>query len=322
METIKCNLCQYDDYQLIYTMPDRLIATDHWFNVVECQNCGLGFVNPRPTFDEMSEYYPPTFYDYFEEHKDQHLRRYAEETKYVAAAARQTKGKLLDVGCANGDFPRYIKGLGWEVEGVEVSPNSKRIEDFKVYTSDFTQIPVDTQTYDVITAWAVLEHVHDPLGYFEKAARVLKTGGAFVFLVTNFNSISSRHLFLEDVPRHLYFFTEETIRLYLSKTGFEMESVDYSNKVYSMRPTNWLRHYFFSWFRNRNLTWKDAQESRQEFFLKNKLRTGLATNLKFALAHPLSVADRLLLPGYEWYQLFSRRYGIAIYTARRTSRVG
>jgi 2-polyprenyl-3-methyl-5-hydroxy-6-metoxy-1,4-benzoquinol methylase len=62
-----------------------------------------------------------------------------------------------------------MRRLGWKVEGVEVSSNAKLITDFKVYRQEFKDIPISEPRYDVITAWAVLEHVHDPMAYFKKA---------------------------------------------------------------------------------------------------------------------------------------------------------
>ena len=172
-ETVGCNLCGSLDQQIVYKKPDELFNTDEWFTVVECSRCGLGFVNPRP----------------FEEGRP----------------------RLLDVGCANGGFPRFARANGFDVEGVEIAINSLEIADFPVYRSTLSDIPVNAPTYDIVTAWAVLEHVHDPMSYFRKVGRILKPGGAFVFLVTNFSSISSKALYREDLPRHLHFFSTKTI---------------------------------------------------------------------------------------------------------------
>src|SRR3546814_5417313 len=79
---------------------------------------------------------------------------------------------------------------------------------YDMLISDWSSDVCSSDLYDVITAWAVLEHVHDPMSYFMKAASTIQSGGYFVFLVTNFDSISSRSLFREDVPRHLYFFSK------------------------------------------------------------------------------------------------------------------
>ena len=317
MEIVNCNLCGSDKYRVIYSMPDTRYFIGEWFNVVECTNCGLGFVNPRPTSSEMSKYYPPTFYDYFERERDYHLRRYSAEAKFLPGIASDGNRLLLDLGCANGDFPRFMQQLGWRVEGVEVSQYSKIITDFKVYKQDFREIEVYEPRYDAITAWAVLEHVHDPMAYFKKAAQVLKSGGVFVFLVTNFESLSSRCLFREDVPRHLYFFTEGTIRRYLAENGFDFIRADYSKNIYSMRPLNFLRYYFYRYFRKQRLEWRHTQFKKSHSFEKNSLRNPLIRKLKHLIFAPLDVVDQLLLPIYERYQIISKTYGIVTYIARR-----
>lgn len=297
-------------------MPDPLYCRDEWFTVVECQACGLGFVNPRPSTDEMQRYYPPDFYQYFDDERDFHERRYRAEAEFVKSVVGEGgKNALLDIGCANGDFPRLMRERGWEVEGVEVSATSKPISDFKVYRQSFTEIPVEDPRYDAVTAWAVLEHVHDPMAYFRKAAEVLKTGGALVFLVTNFKSASSRHLFREDVPRHLYFFTEETVKEYLALNGFELVRAEYNDKIYEMRPVNWLYYCFHRYIGRRELEWKDVPLTRREFFATHELTDSLVSSLRYVASHPLAGIDRMLVPLYEKYQMLKRTYGVVTYAA-------
>jgi SAM-dependent methyltransferase len=209
-----------------------------------------------------------------------------------------------------------MRQLGWEVEGVEISANAKPISDFKVYQEEFDEIPISEPHYDAITAWAVLEHVHDPLSYFKKAAELLKSGGVFVFLVTNFDSLSSRCLFLEDVPRHLYFFTQGTITRFLTKSGFDLLRADYSNKVYSMHPVNFLRYYLYRLFRRRRFEWRDTQLIC-DLLRQNNLQTSFMRGLKLSMSNPLYVVDRILMPLYERYQIIFKKYGIVTYVATR-----
>lgn len=268
----------------------------------------------------MARHYPPTFYEYFDRDPEYHQNRYANEATFVETAIRNPDGgapRLLDVGCANGDFPRFMRARGFEVEGVEVSLTSKPITDFPVFRQEFPEIPVKEPRYNAVTAWAVLEHVHDPASYFAKASQVLLPGGVFVFLVTNFDSISSSRLYREDPPRHLYFFNENTVREYLDRAGFVMESADYSDKVYLMRPVNWLTYLIFFRPFGRAFTWKDAQVSRETFVQAHGLRPGLLANLAFAARHPFRVLDRILVPLYEKYQMASKKYGIVTFVARK-----
>jgi SAM-dependent methyltransferase len=317
METVKCNLCGSDDYRLVYSMPDARYSEDEWFHVVECTRCGLGFVNPRPTRSEMSRYYPSRFYEYFDAERHDHHSRYAAEAKFLLDVASGNP-LLLDLGCANGDFPRFMQGIGWGVEGVEVSSHSKPITDFKVYQEEFHKIPVEKPRYDAITAWAVLEHVHDPMAYFKKAGRVLKKEGMFIFLVTNFKSLSSRCLYLEDVPRHLYFFTEETVKKYLKEAGFVLIRKDCSNRVYSMHPVNWLRYFVYRFSKKREMEWRDIQFAAEYQTDKSRGEWDRWTKrLIFFGSHPLYAIDRLLMPLYERYQILAGKYGIVTYIAKR-----
>ena len=320
METVKCNLCGARKHAPVYAMPDRLFPGDEYFTVVECTRCGLGFVNPRPTISEMPKYYPA---EYFEKppgrSNERYLeRRFAAEARYLAQLENgNSRRKLLDLGCATGDFPRFMAKRGWEVEGVEVSSASQQIKDFRVYTQAFQDIPVNEPAYDAVTAWAVLEHVHDPMAYFQQAAQVLKPGGLFVFLVTNFHSTASRHLFCEDVPRHLYFFTRETVVQYLESTGFALLEECNGNDVYKMAPNNWLGYIVRTRLFGRRYTFRDVPLTSKEFRRTRQLAKGLVSALKYAAYSPLSVLDRLAWPVIEMMQIRRARYGISTYVARR-----
>jgi len=116
-------------------MPDRRFFPEEIFAIVECDGCGLGFVNPRPSILEIQKYYPP---EYFQQpvtksHEHYLRRRFAEEAKYLREMEDGVgRGRFIDVGCANGDFPRFMAARGWTVEGVEISESSQRIQDFRV----------------------------------------------------------------------------------------------------------------------------------------------------------------------------------------------
>jgi len=203
LETVACNLCGSRRYTTVYEMPDVRLFPDEYFTVVECNECGLGFVNPRPDRQEIQKYYPRDYYQNEESASfARYLRkRFTQQARYLKEVEeRPGPRKLLDVGCFNGEFPRFMAARGWDVSGVEISEASLRITEFPVFTEEFNEIPVHAPAYDAITAWAVLEHVHDPMAYFQKASQVLKKGGLFVFQMPNFVSTASRCLFWKTFP--------------------------------------------------------------------------------------------------------------------------
>ena len=320
MENVACNLCGSREHTSIYEKPDTRYFPEERFRVVECKGCGLGFVNPRPTFQEMAKYYPP---DYFQLPAGQgsdrcFTRRYSNEASYLSGVRNTAAPRtLLDVGCANGHFPRFMAARGWQVAGVEVSPSAQRLTDFPVYAQEFDKIPISQPSYDAVTAWAVLEHVHDPMAYFRKASQVLKKGGLFVFLVPNFQSVASRYLFCEDIPRHLYFFTGATVRQYLERTGFVLEKEDNNRNVYKVAPANWLQFMLQTKLRGKRFVWEDVPLSSRRYREVHQLRPGVHAALQYAAYSPLSVIDRMLWPFVEWAQILRGSYGNTTYVARK-----
>jgi len=322
LETVRCNLCGSERYTAVYEMPDRKFFREEFFTVVECDECGLGFVNPRPAIREMQKYYPA---EYFQGPQTKDFdcylqRRFGAEAKYLEGVEKNGgRKRLLDVGCATGAYPRFMAARGWNVEGVEISESAGRITDFRVYTQEFQDIPVNEPAYEAVTAWAVLEHVHNPMAYFQKASRVLGPGGLFVFTAPNFRSTTSRHLFCEDVPRHLYFFTRETVKRYLERTGFELVKEVNGRDVYKMAPYHWLTYMVRSRLLRKKFTYQDIPLTSKEFRRKYQLESGIAAALKYAAYSPASVIERMLWPIIETIQILGGNYGNSTFIARKVS---
>lgn len=324
LERVVCNLCGADDQAPVYRMPDTHYARDRWFTVVECKRCGLGFVNPRPTQAAMDAFYPDDFFAGFERDDRRHQLRYARQARFLAdiQLPEGRRPRLLDVGCANGNFPRFMRARGWDVVGVEPASNARPIDDFEVHRRPFTEIEDFSGGFDAVTAWAVLEHVHDPMAYFRKAAEVLNPDGLFVFLVTNFSSVSSRYLFREDVPRHLYFYAGAAVKRYLDAVDMRLVAIHSDDSIFEMRPVGWLKHFARRAFGRPPMRFEDVPEARNEYFRRMNLRGGAKDNLRFVMANPLSSLDRLLVPIYERWQIWRQTYGIATYVARKRPRDG
>jgi SAM-dependent methyltransferase len=320
LERAACNLCGSERCTAVYEMPDREFFREEFFTVVQCDRCGLAFVNPRPTRAEIQKYYPANYYQGppSASHTRYLNRRFTREARFLEDLEQgRAARKLMDVGCANGEFPRFMAARGWEVEGVENSESSQTISDFRVYTQEFQDIPVTQPVYDAVTAWAVFEHVHDPMAYFRKASQVLKKDGRFVFLVPNYASVASRYLFCEDVPRHLYFFTRETVGEYLRKTGFALVKEENGRGIYKLAPHNWLGFMIRTRLLGKKYTFQDVPLTSKEFRRIRHLPSGLATALRYVAYSPASAIDRMLWPVIETAQILCKTYGVSTYVAKK-----
>lgn len=105
--------------------------------------------------------------------------------------------KILDIGCGGGFLTTSLAEAGHEVFGVDLSANSLKIakEHDLTRTAHFLQanalqLPFEDQSFDVVCAMDVLEHVETPSYGVVEAARVLKNGGLFFFNTLNRNPLS------------------------------------------------------------------------------------------------------------------------------------
>jgi SAM-dependent methyltransferase len=224
-EYVVCNLCHADDTRLLYSLRDyRFHVDDQLWNLVECRSCGLGYLNPRPTIEEIGTYYPARYFD----HRGSMTRRYERQAAYLPEA----EGDLLDIGAARGDFMATMQKRGWEVTGIEPS-TSENPHGLRIHRQRFPEECVmDSESFDVVTAWAVFEHLHDPSRAFSRAVDLLRPGGSLIVQVPNLRSINTRWARLEDVPRHLYFFSESTLRRYGAKAGGHLEQLVHTTDLY------------------------------------------------------------------------------------------
>ena len=236
MEEIVCNVCQSDDTVVLYEGRDRLHGLGGPFKLVKCQQCGLIYLNPRPTREEMGRYYPPDYEPYAQDVERAKGLLSGLDYRYgVAKRCRTiTKGKepgrILDVGCGAGHFLNGMKQRGWQPFGTEVSEEAATYarERFglEVFVGELEEAELPAAYFDAITLWHVLEHLHDPLASLMEISRLLKDGGLLVFAIPNWHSLDAR-LFGEfwvglDVPRHLYVFPRPALEKLLARAGLKI----------------------------------------------------------------------------------------------------
>lgn len=118
----------------------------------------------------------------------------------IAALWRDAPGSddrataILDVGCSTGMFLRVLKDLGYaHLMGMDLSPTAA------AFVRDTHGIPcvaafhdVPDATFDIITCFAILEHITEPAGFVRTLRRKLKPGGRLVALSPNYDSVYRR----------------------------------------------------------------------------------------------------------------------------------
>jgi SAM-dependent methyltransferase len=114
----------------------------------------------------------------------------------IEAIARD-RGSLLDVGCGSGEVLRAALGRGWEVAGaepVEESAAIARERGLDVRTALLQDAGFPEQSWDVVSAFHVLEHMPDGAGFLRTISRWVRPGGLVVIEVPNWTSVDrERH---------------------------------------------------------------------------------------------------------------------------------
>jgi SAM-dependent methyltransferase len=235
VEGTSCDLCGQNGTRLLYKMPDlRLRRLSQLYSVVECITCGHRYLSPRPIKEEFSNLYPDVYYIGRSADDPKQKKRYQVQAKYLADIRT---GKILDVGCAEGDWISYLKDFGWACFGTDVHEPSKRIPGVDIKTGFLPELDYPDCFFDVVTAWSVMEHVSSPSAYFKTIKRILKPGGLFIFMVPNGESLWSRWAFHDDIPRHIHFFRVKTLGEYAKRNQFMINRIEHTNKIYS-QPAN------------------------------------------------------------------------------------
>jgi SAM-dependent methyltransferase len=224
-EYVSCNLCGAADTRLLYRARDhRLRIDDRIWNLVQCRRCSLGYLNPRPTAAESGTYYPEAYF----RPRAEMTRRYELEADYV----RGTPGDLLDIGAARGDFMAVMRDRGWRVSGIEPW-SSENPHDLHIRRQRFPEdCDLEPESFDVVTAWAVFEHLYDPLSAFRTAASLIRPGGRLIVQVPSLRSINARYARLEDIPRHLYFFSPTTLGRYADLSGLRVDVIHHTTELH------------------------------------------------------------------------------------------
>jgi 2-polyprenyl-3-methyl-5-hydroxy-6-metoxy-1,4-benzoquinol methylase len=240
METVPCNLCGAEDAALLNRERDLQYHIEGTFDLVRCCRCGLMYVNPRPTTEEMARFYPPDY----RPHRARETRRFSFERlderfgsdrrcRAVLARLPTKRGRVLDVGCSTGSFLEAMRRRGnWETYGVEINVEvaeyARSAVGLNVFPGSLQQAEYPDGFFDAVTLWNVLEHLHEPYQTLLEVARILKPGGLVAASIPNPDCIEAKVFGLYwagwDAPRHLTIFARETIRQMLIQAGFEVRN--------------------------------------------------------------------------------------------------
>ncbi len=254
-----CPLCFSSSIHKALTAKDHTVSGES-FEIWHCDKCTGRFTQNIPDQQSMDRYYQSG--DYIS-HSDTtkglvnqlyhavRKRTLSSKRKLVQGYTGLKRGTVLDIGSGTGAFLKEMKLEGWEISGVEPDRGARN-KAIELY-----QLRIDTpehlhhypeNSFDALTLWHVLEHVHDLHNKLQQFRNLIRNKGKLFIAVPNYTSydaeVYGKNWAAYDVPRHLYHFSPEAMQKLLN---------DHKLQLHAVKPM-WFDSFYISMLSEKYIT--------------------------------------------------------------------
>lgn len=132
--------------------------------------------------------------------------------------------KILEVGVGSGKLMKALRRMGYEVDGIDISPASAELADAQVASA--TNIPFVDDSFDCVLGISIIEHLTREAGicFINEAKRVLKQDGVIFLVTPNFSSplryLQRENWFAYSDKTHIFFYSPKTLKKLLHNREF------------------------------------------------------------------------------------------------------
>ncbi|MDP2638262.1 MAG: class I SAM-dependent methyltransferase [Candidatus Levybacteria bacterium] len=250
-----CVVCRFSKFEFMFFSKDRMFDIPGKFIVKKCNNCSLVFLDPQPSQNLLKKYYPSKKYyaysrtnekDIFMIVRNYLIRHYYAQdlfSRFISSFIQNVpalpsyvkNGRILDIGCGDGDTLVLLKSLGWEPHGLDIDLRSVEVARKRgIYARHGTYkelLKYPDKYFDAIRLYHVIEHVDDPALCLSLIHKKLKKGGELLIGTPSVDSVVAK-LFKQywynlDTPRHLFLFSPQTLGKVLNKNNFTIKRVEF-----------------------------------------------------------------------------------------------
>jgi SAM-dependent methyltransferase len=233
-ETMNCPICRGTQFSDLSNCKD-FTTTHEVFKLSQCAGCKFVVTTPQPQEEIIGKYYKSDSYISHTDSKRTFFDLLYNATRHLTLKLKKklvtrhsaNHESILDFGCGTGHFLQEMQKAGWKTTGVEPSNNAATKATEKNTGKILRDISeLNGLNFDVITLWHVLEHLHNPNEKLSTLFRHLNKNGTIIIAVPNRDCYDAQHYQSNwaayDVPRHLWHFNQQNMKLLLEKNGFRV----------------------------------------------------------------------------------------------------
>ena len=231
-----CNCIELDQRRMMFPQP----YTD--FRLVICSQCGHGFRMEAREFYANLDIQKSKF-ELNASSLNIQVVRWPHRFTLIAREINKLlsrSGRTIDIGCGTGSWLAVL-GADWEKHGVELSAVAAVIAQRKtgacVHVGPIETYQTDRISFDLITAFAVIEHLTDPRRLIKWAFENLRKRGIFVLMTGDRESRSASRMGagwpLYRPKEHVHFFSSKSLSRLAEDEGFQIERKEWRPMVYS-----------------------------------------------------------------------------------------
>lgn len=221
-----------------------------------CNECELLYISPAPSESMHLDYViNSSAMNYWREKTPITMKKsrkpmYRERVEYVEDWCNSqglNPTTSLELGAGNGEFAEYLASSSLDISKIillepqELSIDNPKI---KIIKGGFEELEASGDTYEIIFAWELIEHILEPDNFLGLVRKALKPGAPFVFSTPNEKSLETRILGTASsniLFDHVRLYNPQAISKLLSRNGFRIVSITTPGKLDVEKLENYMK---------------------------------------------------------------------------------
>jgi methionine biosynthesis protein MetW len=241
-----CPVCKGTEHAHFHTVKRH--------EVVRCKSCQFMFVLTTPSEEKLSEFYRKAYRKGYLTETGEYKARGSFHRNLKLQAFRfmmrwwQRKAKtinLLEIGCGQGDLLASVQhDPKFEAQGIDLAEQPLAYaasRGLRVERTDLESRRFEDNTFDMIVAMHVMEHVQNPERLITEIRRILKPGGMYFAVLPCSSHIKARLAGVNwrylTPPQHLWYFTPKTLSRFVERLGLKTV---FSSSIYHRAHVHYL----------------------------------------------------------------------------------